>query len=103
MRIVKIMLLLCSLCFVTTAFAQDKEAKTKKKFGWIDTNKDKAIDLVEMTAFYKDKTNKKGEKIDAELLFLGLDTDGNNSITLQEFGQKINWKAAKEKRKANKK
>ncbi|MEP0214237.1 MAG: hypothetical protein ABJD66_13525 [Cellulophaga sp.] len=103
MRIVKFTLLLCALCFITTAVAQDKEAKTKKKFGWIDTNKDNAIDLAEMIAFYKDKTNKKGNKIDAELLFLGLDADANNSITLKELGQKVNWKAAKEKRKANNK
>ncbi|MCL5245315.1 hypothetical protein M4I21_05815 [Cellulophaga sp. 20_2_10] len=103
MKIVKITLVLCSLCFATSAIAQDKEAKTKKKFSRIDTNKDNAIDIAEITTFYKDKTNKKGEKIDAELLFLGLDADANNSITLQEFGQKVNWKAAKEKRKANKK
>lgn len=79
--------------------AQEVSEKTVKKFGWIDTNKDGAIEMEEMKVFYADKKDKKGEPVKYELLFFGLDANDDNKLSLEELDGKIDWKRAKQKMK----
>lgn len=96
----KIVIYAVFLVIASSAFAQNKNQT--KKFGWIDTNDNNTISMEEMVEFHKGKTNKNGKPIDAKLMFLGLDTDENGEVSLKEFTQPVDWKAAKEKRNANK-
>lgn len=88
------------LMTASSVFAQNKNQT--KKFGWMDSDGNDIVTMEEMVEFHKGKTNKKGKPIDAELMFLGLDTDENGEVSFKEFTQPIDWKAAKEKRKTNK-
>ena len=101
MKIFKSIALVAILLIASQTFGQDKEKQTKK-FGWVDTDGNKEVTMEEMVAFHKDIKNKKGQPVDANLMFLGLDADDNGKLTLEEFVKPINWKAGKEKRNAKK-
>ena len=55
-----------------------------------------------MVEFHKGKTNKHGNPYDVDLMFMGLDSNDNGILTMEEFVQPVNWKAAKEKRNSKK-
>lgn len=103
MKILKYFLV-TSLVFTGTQLsAQINVEKQTKKFGWVDVNKDKKVTLEEMVNFHKDKVNKKGKPINGRLLFLGLDSNNDNKLTLKEFTKKVNWEEAKRKNEKLKK
>ena len=102
MKIIKSLLIVSVFFIATNILAQVDKAHATKKFGWVDADGNKEVTMEEMVEFHKDKTNKKGNPVDARLMFLGLDSDNDGRLTLDEFIQEVNWKAAKEKRKANK-
>lgn len=77
-------------------------SKDKQKFGWVDLDKNNEISLEELIAFYKGKTNKKGEPIPAKLRFYGLDNNDDGKLTIEEYSQPINWKQANQKMKLKK-
>ena len=68
----------------------------------VDVDKNYKITLKELQDYYKDKTNKSGNPINAELRFYGLDTNEDGTIELAEFAAKIDWKIANQKYKAKK-
>ena len=81
------------------------EAYVKKRivmFSEVDIDANYKITLKELQDYYKDKTNKSGNPINAELRFIGLDLNDDESIELAEFATKINWKMANQKYKAKK-
>ncbi|WP_298493944.1 hypothetical protein [uncultured Algibacter sp.] len=100
MKIFKGIMLIAVLMIASNATGQDKNKA--KRFSQIDADGNSEITMEEMVVFQKGKTNKKGKPIDSKLMFLGLDSDEDGKLTLEEFSQPIDWKAAKEKRKANK-
>jgi len=102
MKLLKGSVLLLLLFAVTNISAQEITEKVKKKFGWIDKDKNGSIELAELEAFHDGKTNKKGETIDTELMFLGLDKDNNNKVSLELLAKGPDWKLAKQKVKAKK-
>lgn len=101
MNVLKVLFMAIILFSTVNATAQNDEKKAIKKFGWVDADENKEITLEEMLAFHKDKKDAKGRPINAKLLFLGLDSDNNEKLTLEEFKQPVNWKAAKAKFKGS--
>ncbi|SDR70280.1 EF-hand domain pair [Polaribacter sp. KT25b] len=99
MKILKVVVIVFTMFIANQVSSQEVSAKTVKKFGRIDSNKDGAIDKEEMKAFYSEKKNKKGSPVEYELMFLGLDSNDDNKISLQELNAKIDWKRAKQKMK----
>ena len=71
--------------------------KKKERFHIMDSDGNKVITLEEMVIFYKGKTNKKGEQVESETMFFGLDKNKNNEITLNEFLKKVDWKLGKQR------
>ena len=101
MKTFKSIALVAILLIASQSFGQYKENQTKK-FGWVDADGNKEVTMEEMVEFHKDKKNKKGQPVDANLMFLGLDSNDDNKLNLEEFVKPINWKAGKEKRNGNK-
>lgn len=102
MNVLKGILMAAILFSAVNINAQTDDKKAIKKFGWIDADANKEITMDEMLAFHKDKKDAKGRPVRAKLLFLGLDSDNNEKLTLEEFKQPVNWKSAKEKEKGGK-
>ncbi|UMB54031.1 hypothetical protein MKD41_00805 [Lutibacter sp. A64] len=101
MKILKAVLLIVFLAAISNVNAQDK-TKAEKKLKWMDKDKNGTVSLEEMKIFYKGKTNKKGEPLKVDLMFLGLDKNNDEQITLEELKQPIDWKLAKQKSKEKK-
>ncbi|WP_296380931.1 hypothetical protein [Winogradskyella sp.] len=77
---------------------QPPETYKKKKiraFGIVDLNDDLKITYEELKEFYKGKTNKKGNPINAEFKFYGMDTNEDEILDLDEFTTKISLEFAK--------
>ena len=102
MKLLKTCLFIAILFIVSNVQAQEVTEKVKKKMARMDVNKDNAVDLAEFKEFYIGKTNKKGEAIKTDLLFLALDENDDNKIGVEELAKKPNWKAAKQKMKNKK-
>ncbi len=81
------------------------EVYVKKRidlFSVVDLDNNYRITLKELQSYYKDKHNKNGKFINAELRFYGLDTNEDDFIELAEFATFINWKIANQKYRAKK-
>jgi len=92
------LLFISGLFLTIQASAQVNVEKQKKKFGWVDVNKDKKVTMQEMIDFHKDKVNKKGNPLNGKMMFLGLDANDDKKLTIAEFVKPINWARAKKKK-----
>ncbi len=73
--------------------------KRIKLFSFVDTDSNNKVTLLELQNYYKGKTNKKGNPVNAKFRFYGLDTNDNGTLELSEFSSKIDLELAKKKYK----
>lgn len=100
MKLLKETILVLALLAISNVSAQDNQlAKAQKKLGWMDTNKDKSVNIEEMKAFFEGKKSKIGEAINGEDMFIGWDANDDGKVTLEELAKKINWKKINSKKK----
>jgi Ca2+-binding EF-hand superfamily protein len=72
------------ICIGNSVIAQSEDDQIKK-FKTIDTNNNEVVTIAEMTAYYRNETDKNGEVIDADKVFANLDVNKNDIVTLSEF------------------
>lgn len=93
------------VCLLTAgaASAQEKEPKVKraKKFGKIDTNKDKKISLEEYNVFRMELRSKKGKETkqkDFSKRFKEIDADNDGVLSREEFKARKETKTPKKEK-----
>jgi len=82
-------------------YAQEVDAKVKKRFEKADTNNDKSISLEELTVFYDGKKTKKGDPFNADKIFAKKDTNEDKKLSFEEFNAKGTAKGKKKGKKKN--
>lgn len=82
--------------------ALDPNNKRLIMFYEADVDNDGKLTLIELSEYYKDKRNKSGNPMNAELRFYGLDTNDDGFVSKAEYSTKINWRVANEKYSAKK-
>lgn len=98
MKTIKKLSILILLLVVNIVNAQEEiKPFTKKRMKWIDKDKNKAISFQEMKTYFSSKKNKKGEPIKYGRMFLALDTNNDDKITIEELNQKPDWKSCRTK------
>jgi len=102
MKYLKITLAIVALFAFSISNAQDIDAKKEKQFNKIDANNDQAISLEELTTFYKGKTNKKDEAIDAAKILKRKDANDDGKLSLEEFASQGKKKGKEKKKSKNK-
>ena len=64
MKVLQTLIIISIFSINNIAFAQSESHKSLKMFNIIDGDKNEAVTLYEISDFYKDKVNKKGESLD---------------------------------------
>ena len=94
MKTIKYLVLVSIFFFGLQSTAQENKRNQAERFQLIDVDGNDLITNKELIKYYEGKTNKKGEAVDAELMFYGLDRDNNSIITSREYAKGVDWKAA---------
>lgn len=85
MKTLKLLTLISIVLIGIEATAQVNSKLKTEEFQSIDTDGNGIIEKSEMIAYYRDKTDKNGNPIHGIVLFVELDANNDNIVTLEEF------------------
>ena len=91
MKVLQALIIVSIFSIGNLASAQSGSNKNANKFNLIDGDKNEVITIREMTAYYNDKTNKRGEPLDGKKIFYELDVNTNSIVTISEFVEDVDW------------